>query len=208
MLDVSVWSLDKEAKQAVETCGFTTIKIGEDSTIIRQGDAECFLGLPWCGANRLCLVRGKSSQEHTTEISWQGYMRLSWWSIAGSCPRRSFCSTTMPQLILHRTQSNMLLLRAIKFCLPPSILLTWHPVTSSSFLRWRNHCIAGISEWRGDFRGGEVPEQPKCRVLQPRSLPSHPSLGKICCFGGWICREGLTPSPSFMVAAWFWWGDI
>ena len=55
-----------------------------------------------------------------------------------------FCSTT-PHLILHRKQSRILLLWAIKFWLIPHILLTWHPMTSSSFLGWRNYCFTDIS---------------------------------------------------------------
>ena len=148
------------------------------------------------------LIRGKSSQKHTTEISWWGYGKLSRRSVTWNCSRIFFCSTTMLQLILHRTQSQMLLLRAIKFCLTPCILLTWHPASSNEeIIAWQ-----ALPEWRGDFRGHE---QSKCRVLQSRSLPSHLSLGKMSCIEGWICRDGLTPPPNcFIVAAWFFQGDI
>ena len=49
------------------------------------------------------------------------YGKLSRRCVAGMGP---FCSTTTSQLILYRTQSHMLLLWAIKFCLNPRILLS------------------------------------------------------------------------------------
>ena len=159
--------------------------------IIGQGEADC-RGVVLTD----CAHKGQTS---TGAYYWYLLMRL-WEAVKMKLTKGVILFHDNAQLILHRIESHMLLLWSIKLCLTLHILLTWHPVTSSSFLRWRNHCVAGIPDWwRADFRGGTFSEQPKCKVLQPRSLPSHPLLRKMCHIEGWIRRVSWSQLDFFKV---------
>ena len=64
------------------------------------------------------------------------------------------------------------------FAPPLRILLGLLPLSSDEEIIMADTYFV-FPEWRqSDFRGETFPEQPKCRVLQPRSPPSHPSWEK------------------------------
>ena len=133
------------------------------------------------------LVRSKPSQEHITEISWQGYGMLQ------EAVQEGLFAPLQHSSSFCTGHSHTCCFFGLSNFASPCIFLDMAPRDFFLFPRIKKPLQAGISKiTMRRFSRWNVSWTTKMQSSRAKSSPSQSSLGKMCHIEGYICREGLT----------------